>query len=103
MTWDVAIRKRLGDGSHRFELDVAFRSDARRLVLFGRSGVGKTLTLKAIAGLTRPDRGHVRVDGEALFDAGRGIDVPPQHRAMAYLFQEYALFPHLTVGQNVAF
>jgi molybdate transport system ATP-binding protein len=103
MTWDVAIHKQLGHAGHRFVLDVAFRSDARRLVLFGRSGMGKTLTLKAIAGLSKPDAGHVRLDGDLLFDAGRAIDLPPQRRNMAYLFQEYALFPHLTVLQNVAF
>jgi molybdate transport system ATP-binding protein len=82
---------------------VAFRSDARRLVLFGASGAGKTMTLKAMAGLVKPDAGHVRIDGEALFDAQRRINLPPQQRTVAYLFQEYALFPHLTVRQNVAF
>ena len=103
MSWDVAIRKRVGQGAGRFELDVSFKSEAKRLVLFGRSGAGKTITLKAIAGLVRPDSGHVRIDGEALFDSGAGVDVTPQDRSVAYLFQEYALFPHLTVVQNLAF
>ncbi len=103
LIWDIAIRKQLGQGEQRFELDVAFRSTARRLVLFGRSGMGKSLTLKAIAGLTRPQAGHVRLEGDALFDDALGIDVPPRQRDVAYLFQEYALFPHLTVAQNVAF
>jgi molybdate transport system ATP-binding protein len=103
MKWDVAIRKTMGSGSHRFELDVAFASDATRLVLFGPSGAGKTLTLKAIAGLLHPDRGHVSFDGERLFDATAGIDVPARDRRLGYLFQEYALFPHLTVRQNIAF
>lgn len=103
MTWDIAIEKRLGRDHHRFELDVAFRSHARRLVLFGASGAGKTMTLKAMAGLVKPDAGHVRIDGESLFDSQRRIDLPPQQRMVAYLFQEYALFPHLTVRQNVAF
>jgi molybdate transport system ATP-binding protein len=103
MTWDVAVRKPLGQGAQRFELDVAFHSSARRLVLFGPSGVGKSQTLKAIAGLMRPDAGHVSIDGTLLFDAQAGIDVPPRQREVAYLFQEYALFQHLTVAQNVAF
>jgi molybdate transport system ATP-binding protein len=103
MTWDIAIRKSLGHDHRRFELDVALRSDARRLVLFGASGAGKTMTLKAVAGLLKPDAGHVRIDGESLFDAQLRINLPPQQRTVAYLFQEYALFPHLTVRQNVAF
>ncbi|MBS0444995.1 MAG: ATP-binding cassette domain-containing protein [Proteobacteria bacterium] len=102
--WDVAVRKRLAaaDG-HRFELDVAFASDARRLVLFGPSGAGKSLTLKAVAGLLEPDSGHVRVAGETLFDSGTNVDAAPQRRRLAYLFQDYALFPHLTVAQNIGF
>lgn len=103
MTWDMAIRKRLQGNGHPFELDLRLHSDARRLVLFGPSGAGKTLTLKAMAGLVRPDAGSVRIDGDTLFDRERGIDLPPQQRRLAYLFQEYALFPHLTVGQNIAF
>jgi molybdate transport system ATP-binding protein len=101
--WDVAVRKTMGAGAHRFELDVTFSSDVSRLVLFGPSGAGKSLTLKAVAGLLRPDSGHVRADGTALFDADRQIDIPARLRAFGYLFQEYALFPHLTVRQNVAF
>jgi len=105
MKWDVAIRKTIGAGAGagRFELDVAFRSDVERLVLFGPSGAGKTMTLKAIAGLVRPDAGRIEMAGETLFDAGRGIDTPARRRDCGYLFQEYALFPHLTVRQNIAF
>ena len=101
--WDVAVRKSVGDKQHRFELDVGFRSMAQRLVLFGPSGAGKSLTLKAIAGLLSPDGGHVRLAGTTLYDAGHGIDLPAAKRRLGYLFQEYALFPHLTVRQNVAF
>ncbi len=103
MKWNVAVRKTMGEPLHRFELDIAFASDATRLVLFGPSGAGKTLTLKAIAGLLRPDQGHVALDGEVLFDAEAGIDVPARDRHLGYLFQEYTLFPHLTVRQNIAF
>ena len=103
MRWDVAIRKTVGSGAHRFDLDVAFRSDVERLVLFGPSGAGKTMTLKAIAGLVRPDAGRIEMAGTTLFDAERGIDTPARQRDCGYLFQEYALFPHLTVRQNIAF
>ena len=103
MRWDVAVRKTMGAGQQRFELDVAFRSDATRLVLFGPSGAGKTLTLKAMAGLLRPQSGHVRMKDETLFDASSAIDLPARRRGIGYLFQEYALFPQLNVRQNVAF
>jgi molybdate transport system ATP-binding protein len=103
MKWEVAIRKRMGSGTHAFMLDLAFASDARRLVLFGPSGAGKTLALKAIAGLLRPDAGRIAFAGEPLFDAQGRIDLPARERGLGYLFQEYALFPHLTVRQNVAF
>lgn len=101
--WDVTVYRHLGQGDSRFLLDVALRSQARRLVLFGPSGAGKSQTLMAIAGLMRPEAGRVVVDGTVLFDDALGIDTPPQRRRVAYLFQEYALFPHLTVAQNVAF
>ena len=103
MRWQVAVRKSMGDGAQRFHLDVSFDSPAPRLVLLGASGAGKSLTLKAVAGLLRPDAGHVRIDGEPLFDRSQGIDLPARRRRLGYLFQEYALFPHLTVRQNVAF
>ena len=101
--WQVAVRKSLASGGHRFELDLAFTSQAERLVLFGPSGVGKSLTLKAIAGLMRPDAGHIAFEGQLLFDPDAGLDVPARERRLGYVFQEYALFPHLTVRQNVAF
>ncbi|AND68499.1 hypothetical protein ATSB10_10450 [Dyella thiooxydans] len=103
MRLDIAIQRRLDDPQRPFALDVAFRSDAGRLVLFGPSGAGKSLTLRAIAGLLRPDRGHVTVAGRTLFDDFRGVDVPARDRQVGFVFQDYALFPHLTVAQNVAF
>ncbi|HEX4459888.1 MAG TPA: ATP-binding cassette domain-containing protein, partial [Polyangia bacterium] len=69
----------------------------------GPSGAGKSLTLQAIAGLLKPERGHVRVGGETLFDAAARIDVPARERRLGYVFQDYALFAHLTVRQNVSF
>lgn len=103
MSVDVAIRKTLHADDRRFELDVAFASEHRRVVLYGPSGAGKSLTLRAMAGLMSPDAGHVRVDGRTLFDAWTRVDVPSRVRGVAYLFQDYALFPHLTVAQNIGF
>jgi molybdate transport system ATP-binding protein len=103
MTWDIAIAKTLRHGPARFDLDVRFSSASRRVVLFGPSGAGKTQTLKLVAGITRPDAGHVRIAGRTLYDHGQRIDLPPQQRRLGFVFQDYALFPHLTVRQNIAF
>ena len=103
MTVDVALRTTLCADERRFTLDVALRSDHRRIVLFGPSGAGKSLTLRAMAGLIVPEAGHVRVDGRTLFDAGTRVNLPPRQRGLAYVFQDYALFPHLTVAQNIGF
>ena len=72
-------------------------------VLFGPSGSGKTTVLRALAGLDRPEAGSIDFGGERWFDAGRGIDLPPQRRGVGLLFQEYALFPHLSVAANLAY
>ena len=103
MSVDIAIRKTLRGDARHFELDVRFASEHRRIVLFGPSGAGKSLTLRAVAGLLSPDAGHVRVDGRTLFDSVAGVDLPARERGVAYVFQDYALFPHLTVAQNVGF
>lgn len=103
MQIDLNIRKTLRSGKRTFELNMSFSSHDQRIVIFGPSGSGKSLTLKAIAGLMRPDSGYIRLDGATLFDASAGIDLAPQVRKVAYLFQDYALFPHLTVRQNVGF
>lgn len=103
MIWDIELGKLLQHGGARFELSVTFASNATRLVLFGPSGAGKTQTLKMMAGIVHPDRGHVRVAGRTLFDSACAIDLSPQARRLAYVFQDYALFPHLTVRQNIAF
>src|SRR5690348_80475 len=73
------------------------------LVLFGPSGSGKTTIVKTIAGLVRPDRGIVRFGGETWSDIRYGIDVPPQRRRVGLVYQDSALFPHLTARQNIAF
>lgn len=103
MIWDIAFSKRLQHGASRFDLDVAVRSSARRLVLFGPSGAGKSQSLKVLAGLLRADSGHAAVAGRTLFCSAERIHLSPQQRKLAYVFQDYALFPHLTVRQNIAF
>ena len=103
MTLQVQVSKRLDTADRHFALDIGFSSTSRRIALFGPSGAGKTLTLRAIAGLLRPDHGRIVLGERTLFDEAAGIDVRPQQRRVAYLFQDYALFPHLTVAQNVAF
>jgi ABC-type sulfate/molybdate transport systems ATPase subunit len=95
----VAVRRRLP----AFALDVAFDAPGGVTALLGPSGAGKTLTLRAIAGLLRPDAGRIVVGGRVLFDAGAGVDVPARERRVGYVFQQYALFPHLSVGENVAY
>ena len=103
MQFDIDIRKTLRSGKRSFSLDVQLRSDCQRIVILGPSGAGKSQVLKAMAGLVTPDSGHIRLGGHTLFDARVGINLAPQARHLAYLFQDYALFPHLTVRQNLAF
>lgn len=99
----VDIRKTLKSAERSFTLDVSFQATTQRVVLFGPSGAGKSLTLQAIAGLLRPDEGTITLHGNALFDSTHGVDLKPQSRRIAYLFQDYALFPHLNVRQNIGF
>jgi molybdate transport system ATP-binding protein len=99
----VDIKKQLWSGRRVFRLEASFASDQDIVVLFGPSGAGKTLTLQAIAGLTSPDTGRIVVKDRVLFDAARKIKIPARHRDIGYVFQDYALFPHLTVAYNVAF
>ena len=101
--FEVDISKTLRSGARIFRLQVRFSAAARRTAIHGPSGAGKTLTLQALAGLMRPDSGQIAFDGDALFDSARGIDVPARARRFGYVFQDYALFPLLSVRQNVAF
>jgi molybdate transport system ATP-binding protein len=100
---DVNIGLRVGDARRSFSLVLDFRSEAKVLALFGPSGGGKSLTLQAVAGLLRPQSGHVRVAGRSLFDAVQGIELPPERRGLGLVFQQYALFPHLSVRDNIGF
>ena len=97
MSLFVEIRKRLG----AFVLDARFETDDPVTGLLGASGCGKSMTLKCIAGVETPDEGRIVLDGETLFDSARGINLPPQKRGVGYLFQHYALFPHMTVERNI--
>src|SRR5262249_41313012 len=93
----VAVTHRLGD----FTLDAAFDAAEGLTALFGRSGAGKTSLVNAIAGLIRPDRGRIVVDGEALTDTESGRFIPAHRRRIGYVFQEGRLFPHLSGRQNL--
>ncbi len=89
---------------HDFTLRVAFQVEREVLVLFGPSGAGKSTTLNCIAGLARPDRGLIRLDGRVLFESdGQRQEVPLHRRRIGYVFQSYALFPHMTAAQNLAY
>ena len=94
---EVDVAKRLGD----FTLAARFTSGPGVTALFGRSGAGKTSVVNMIAGLLRPERGHIRVADRTLFDANAGIDVPTRRRRIGYVFQDGLLFPHLSVRQNL--
>nr|MCR5662359.1 ATP-binding cassette domain-containing protein [bacterium] len=95
---EVRIKKRLGV----FALDAEFSADNGITALLGASGSGKSMTLKCIAGIERPDEGRIVLNGRVLFDSEKAIDLSPQNRHVGYLFQQYALFPHMTVSQNIA-
>ena len=87
----------------RFSYEAKFEAADEVVVLFGHSGAGKSITLQTIAGLQRPERGRIVVGGRPVFDSTQGIDLPPQRREVGYVVQELALFPHMTVAQNIAF
>jgi molybdate transport system ATP-binding protein len=103
MSFGVDIQKTVHSERRSFELQVRFRTRARRSVLYGPSGAGKSLTLQAIAGLLTPDAGVIDFGGDLLFDAAARTVVPARLRRFGYLFQDYALFPKLNVRQNIAF
>jgi len=99
------IRKRLSPGpeSAGFSLDIELKAGAGITVLFGPSGAGKTLTLDSIAGFVRPDEGRILLDDQILFDAAANVHLAPQARRCGYVFQNYALFPHMTLRKNLEF
>ena len=100
MTLDVCIKKRL----NYFDLDINFSCpDEELLAMIGPSGSGKTSIIRMIAGLDRPDEGQISYGNEVWFNSLRQIFIPPQKRRLGYVFQDYTLFPHLTLRENAAF
>lgn len=98
MSVDISIKKKYGN----FLLEADLKSSGRRIGILGASGCGKSLTLKSIAGLEKPDTGFVSVNERVLFDSKKRINIKTQDRGVGYLFQEYALFPNMTVAENVS-
>jgi molybdate transport system ATP-binding protein len=100
----VDVKKSFGDGRHAsFLLDVKFAAGAGVTVLAGASGAGKTTCLRLIAGVLTPDEGSISVGGRVYFDSERKINLPIRSRRVGFVFQDYALFPHLTAEQNIAY
>jgi len=97
MSLTVDIRKKMSG----FSLEAAFGAGDERMGLLGASGCGKSLTLKCIAGIETPDSGTIVINGRTVFDSSRRINLPPQNRHTGYLFQNYALFPTMTVAGNI--
>lgn len=97
MSLKVNIKKRLGN----FNLDVAFETERGVFAILGASGCGKSMTLKCIAGIETPDEGRIELNGRILYDSAKNINLTPQKRRVGYMFQDYALFPNMTVEQNI--
>lgn len=99
----VDLHKTLRSGERVFQLQAKFESSSQRVVVYGSSGAGKSQMMKAVAGLMTPERGRIELGGRTLYDSASGVNLPAQQRKVAYLFQDYALFPHLNVRQNIGF
>jgi len=100
---DIRLFKRLSSGERSFELNVSFSIKPGITILFGASGAGKTTLLECIAGLITPDEGRIAFAGKTIFDVQEKIDLPPQKRRIGYVFQDLALFPHLSVLENIQY
>lgn len=96
---EVAIKRSLAD----FQLAIQFKVNNTILILFGASGCGKTTTLRCIAGLDKPHNGYIRLNGQTLFSSEPQAFVPPKDRGIGYMFQDYALFPHMNVQKNILY
>lgn len=103
MAVSIHIQRSLSSATRQFELNIQLDSQAQRIALFGPSGSGKTLTIQAVSGLMTPDKGSIVVNDTLLFCSQKGVNLSPQQRHLAYLLQDYGLFPHLTVAQNISF
>ncbi len=101
---DIEIKKKLRGQDGEFVLECRIQNDSNELIsVFGVSGSGKSTLLKMIAGLENPDSGHIRVGGESWFDSAKNINLAPQKRGTGFVFQEYTLFPHMSVMENILF
>ena len=99
MSFDIDVHLRRGG----FDLSVAFHAAPGLTALFGPSGAGKTSVLNMIAGILKPDRGRIAVDGQVLFDSQTRVDLKPEHRRVGYIFQDARLFPHMSVEANLLY
>lgn len=98
MSVEVCVKKKIG----AFKLDADFKIEGGTVGLLGASGCGKSMTLKIISGIIKPDEGRICVNGRVFYDSAAGINLPPQERRVGYVFQNYALFPNMTAEQNIA-
>src|SRR3989338_9183528 len=99
MSLSFHLKKRFRD----FSIDIGFSTKENMSVLFGPSGAGKSLLLNLLSGIIKPDQGFVSIDGREVFNSAAGVNVPIRDRKIGYLFQDYALFPHMTVFENIAY
>ncbi|MCL2150364.1 MAG: ATP-binding cassette domain-containing protein [Dehalococcoidia bacterium] len=97
------LRARIKRSLPGFELNVELSLERELMAILGPSGSGKTMTLQCIAGLTKPDEGYIELDGQVLFDSTARVNLPPQKRRVGFVFQNYALFPLMTVAENIAY
>ncbi|MEQ9443136.1 MAG: ATP-binding cassette domain-containing protein [Cyclobacteriaceae bacterium] len=101
---DITLQKKLRGGKDFFQLDISFQAPAGGiLAIMGPSGAGKTSILKMIAGLLQPDHGRIEINEQRWFDSNQRINIRPQHRSIGYVFQEYALFPNMSVRDNLQY
>ncbi|MDO5718162.1 MAG: ATP-binding cassette domain-containing protein [Tissierellia bacterium] len=99
MSINVDIKKKIGD----FDLNIKFKSDKKMIAILGASGSGKSMTLKCISGLLSPDEGFISIGDKILFDSRDSLNIPVGKRKIGYMFQSYALFPHMTALENIVF
>lgn len=100
---EILLDLKIARSVNGFSLDLGFEAYGGALGILGASGSGKSMTLRCIAGIETPDFGRIALNNRVLFDSEKGINVPPADRRIGILFQDYALFPHLTVSENIAF
>lgn len=103
MMFDFQIERTVRAEQHEFHLNIQLTSSDSHIALYGPSGSGKSLTVRAIAGLLTPEQGSITINNTVFFDSRSDINLSPQQRRVGYLAQDYGLFPHLTVNQNIAF